>query len=58
MECARDSQSEFRGAWDRLALIFLAEPREGFEQEYREAAARELSRLATLCRRDEVGRGD
>jgi hypothetical protein len=50
MECVKDSQSELKAAWDRLALIFLAKPREGFEEEYREAASRELSRLAILCR--------
>ncbi len=57
MECAKDSQSDFRAAWDRLALIFLTDPREGFEEEYREVAARELSRLAALCREEER-RGD
>jgi hypothetical protein len=50
MEYVKGSQLEFGAAWDRLALIFLANPREGFEEEYREAASRELSRLAILCR--------
>ena len=53
MEYVTGSRCELEAAWDRLALIVLAEPREGFEQEYREAAARELSRLTALCAREE-----
>jgi hypothetical protein len=50
MEYAEDTKPGTSGAWDSLALIFFAEPRPGFEKEFRDAAARELSRLAALCR--------
>jgi hypothetical protein len=55
MECATDSRAVAREAWDRLALILLAEPRADFEEEYREAAIRELSRLADMCCEQESG---
>lgn len=50
MECKEQRrQTELRSAWDRLVLVLLSEPRAGYEDAYKEAAGRELSRLAALC---------
>ena len=53
MECAKDQckpeEMLLQGAWDRLVLVLLSEPREGYEKEYKNAVDREISRLAVLC---------
>ena len=34
-----------RETWDRLVLLLITEPREGWEQEFREITRREVERL-------------
>ncbi len=35
-----------RETWDRLTLLLIAQPREGWEETYEEIARREVERLA------------
>ena len=35
-----------REMWDRLALLLIAQPREGWEPEFEEITRREIERLA------------
>jgi hypothetical protein len=44
MEGATDY--ELRETWDRLVLLLIAQPREGWESEYEEITRREIERLA------------
>jgi NADPH-dependent 2,4-dienoyl-CoA reductase/sulfur reductase-like enzyme len=40
------SGNDFRETWDRLVLLLIAQPREGWEPEYEERIRREIERLA------------
>jgi hypothetical protein len=44
MEGAADNK--LREAWDRLVLLLIAQPREGWESEFEEITRREIARLA------------
>jgi hypothetical protein len=45
-----DAQSgKLREIWDRLVLILIARPREGWETEFEEISRREIERLALLA---------
>jgi hypothetical protein len=46
------TDNALRQAWDRLALLLIAYPREGWEIEFEEISRREMERLATP---DDVG---
>jgi len=39
------NDDRFRETWDRLVLLLITEPREGWEQEFREITRREVERL-------------
>ena len=42
-----DAQAtRLRETWDRLVLLLIAAPREGWEQEFEEISRREIERLA------------
>jgi hypothetical protein len=43
MEATLDEQREM---WDRLVLLLISRPREGWETEYRAITRREIERLA------------
>jgi hypothetical protein len=45
MERAVDNK--FRETWDRLVLLLITQPREGWESEFEEITRREIERLAT-----------
>jgi hypothetical protein len=38
--------NKFRETWDRLVLLLIAQPREGWEPEFEEITRREIERLA------------
>jgi hypothetical protein len=38
--------NRFRETWDRLVLLLIAQPREGWEPEFEEITRREIERLA------------
>ncbi len=40
------ANSELRETWDRLVLLLIAQPREGWEPEFEEITRREIERLA------------
>jgi NADPH-dependent 2,4-dienoyl-CoA reductase/sulfur reductase-like enzyme len=44
MEGATDNK--LRETWDRLVLLLIARPREGWEPEFEEITRREIERLA------------
>jgi hypothetical protein len=44
MEGAADNR--LRETWDRLVLLLIAQPREGWESEFEEITRREIERLA------------
>jgi NADPH-dependent 2,4-dienoyl-CoA reductase/sulfur reductase-like enzyme len=46
--CMAESASgnDFRETWDRLVLLLIAQPREGWEPEFEEITRREVERLA------------
>jgi hypothetical protein len=44
MEDATDNR--LRETWDRLVLLLIARPREGWEPEFEEITRREIERLA------------
>ena len=43
MDAAED---RLRETWDRLVLLLISQPREGWESEFREITRREIERLA------------
>jgi len=45
MEATRDKQREM---WDRLVLLLISRPREGWETEFRAITRREVKRLAPV----------
>ncbi len=40
------TNARLRETWDRLVLLLITEPREGWEREVREISRREIERLA------------
>ena len=40
--------NKLREIWDRLVLLLIAQPREGWQPEFREITRREIERLAVL----------
>ena len=40
------SDKEFQETWDRLVLLLITQPREGWEPEFEEITRREVKRLA------------
>ncbi len=44
----KTADNDLRTSWDRLALLFVSRPREGWEPEYEELAKREIERLDPL----------
>ena len=40
--------NKLREIWDRLVLLLIAQPREGWQPEFHEIARREIERLAVL----------
>jgi hypothetical protein len=41
------SDNKLRETWDRLVLLLIARPCEGWESEFKEITRREIERLAT-----------
>jgi hypothetical protein len=42
---ANAAEAKLRETWDRLVLLLIAEPRKGWEREFREITRREVERL-------------
>jgi hypothetical protein len=40
------ANNRLRETWDRLVLLFIAQPRKGWEPEFEEITRREIQRLA------------
>ena len=40
------ADNKLREVWDRLVLLLIAQPREGWEPEFHEITRREIERLA------------
>jgi hypothetical protein len=40
-----NTTAKLRETWDRLVLLLIAHPREGWEQEFRDITRREIERL-------------
>jgi hypothetical protein len=40
------TETKLRETWDRLVLLLIARPREGWEAEFKEITRREIERLA------------
>ncbi len=40
------TDDKLRETWDRLTLLFIAQPREGWEPEFEAISRREIERLA------------
>lgn len=40
------SNNKLRETWDRLVLLLIAQPREGWEPEFEQITRREIERLA------------
>jgi hypothetical protein len=40
------AENKVRAIWDRLVLLLIAQPREGWESEFEEITRREIERLA------------
>jgi NADPH-dependent 2,4-dienoyl-CoA reductase/sulfur reductase-like enzyme len=46
MEMDVTATNKLRETWDRLVLLLIARPREGWEPEFEEITRREIERLA------------
>ncbi len=46
MKMGEATDSKLRETWDRLVLLLIARPREGWEPEFEEITRREIERLA------------
>ncbi len=46
MEMGAPTNEKLRETWDRLVLLLIAQPREGWEPEFEEITRREIERLA------------
>ena len=42
------ADNRLRETWDRLVLLLIAQPREGWEPEFHEITRREIERLAVF----------
>jgi hypothetical protein len=51
MEATRDKQREM---WDRLVLLLISRPREGWETEFRAITRREVERLAPVREKRDI----
>ena len=40
------AENKFRETWDRLVLLLITQPRDGWEHEFEEITRREIERLA------------
>ena len=56
MEIGSTDDGRLRETWDRLVLLLIAQPREGWEHEFEEITRREIERLAVLG--DDKGRDE
>ena len=45
--------NKLRETWDRLVLLLIAQPREGWEPEFEEITRREIERLAVPAGQEE-----
>jgi hypothetical protein len=43
------SNNKLRETWDRLVLLLITQPREGWESEFEEITRREIERLAAMA---------
>jgi len=50
MEMGATTKDRLRETWDRLVLLLIARPREGWEPEFEEITRREIGRLAVPSR--------
>jgi hypothetical protein len=50
------AENKLRETWDRLVLLLIARPREGWEPEFEEITRREIGRLAVPA--DRQGRDE
>jgi hypothetical protein len=48
-----EADNKLRQTWDRLVLLLIARPCEGWEPEFEEITRREIERLAILPREQE-----
>jgi hypothetical protein len=46
MEMSAATDDRLRETWDRLVLLLISRPREGWEPEFEEITRREIERLA------------
>jgi hypothetical protein len=46
MEVGTTDDGRLSEIWDRLVLLLIAQPREGWEPEFKEISRREIERLA------------
>ena len=46
------ADNRLRETWDRLVLLLIAQPREGWEPEFYQITRREIERLAVLGAED------
>jgi len=53
MEAGATTDAKLRETWDRLVLLLIASPREGWEREFEEITRREVERLAVPARESE-----
>ncbi len=49
-----ENTTKLRETWDRLVLLLITQPREGWEPEFEEIARREIERLAVPEDREHV----
>ena len=47
------ADNKLRESWDRLVLLLITQPREGWESEFEEITRREIERLAIPAARTE-----
>jgi hypothetical protein len=47
------TDTKLRETWDRLVLLLIAQPREGWEPEFEEITRREIERLAVPVSEEE-----
>ena len=46
MEIGAPTDDKLRETWDRLVLLLISQPRQGWEPEFEEITRREIERLA------------
>jgi hypothetical protein len=47
------AENKLRETWDRVVLLLIAQPREGWEPEFEEITRREIERLAVPVSEEE-----